>query len=175
VAVTPDLSFRWQVAADPQAVHDLLLASDEYHAAANGLQVPARRLESTRRLVAGGAVHVLTRGRELAAMYTLTSEPPFSEELSIFPAARCPRYLQRLAVEPGWLARTPLLGLRCLRHAVGQAARSGADVLRSEANPDLRATASLLAAAGFVRYGPIRTSGPLRRMYLQKDLGPDAR
>lgn len=167
--VVDDGALTWETAADPDQVHTLITASDRFHAARYGLGVPARRRESTEGLVCAGFVQVLRCGPEFVATFTVTDRPPFAQDVSIFPAARHPLYLQRLAVEPLWLKRTPLLGMRCLRRAVSYAAGLGADALRSEANPDLQATAKLLAAIGFVRYGPMSTGEP-RRVYLQLDI-----
>lgn len=163
-------SSLWRVATDAEAVHELLLASDAHHAAANGLPTPNRRIESSRRLVAAGAVQILCTDAAPTAMFTLTEEPPFGRDLSIFPAARCPLYLQRLAVEPRTRTAAPLLGVRALRRAVELAAARGADALRAEANPDLPAVVRLLTTFGFVQYGPVQATSVLRRIYLQKDL-----
>lgn len=165
----------WETATDPNQVHNLITASDSFHAATYGLGAPTRSRESTEGLVRAGAVQVLRCGPELVATFTITDRPPFAQDVSIFPVARRPLYLQRLAVEPHWLARTPLVGMRCLRRAVSYAAALGADALRSEANPDLEATAKLLAAVGFVRYGPVSSGGELRRVYLQLDIAAEPR
>ncbi|MGH3185684.1 MAG: hypothetical protein ACRDPY_00730 [Streptosporangiaceae bacterium] len=164
----PDLS--WRVGTDAEAVHALLRASDEHHAALYGLPVPNRRPERTRQLVQTGAVQVLQDGTEIVAMFTLTEGPPYDQELSVFPSARQPLYLQRLAVQPRSLASVPLLGIRCLRRAVQVARSRRADVLRAEANPDLTAQADLLATFGFAQCGPVQSANGLRRVYLQKVL-----
>jgi len=163
-------TWSWQVSTDPEAVHALLRASDEHHARAYGLPVPDRRPARTRQLVAAGAVQVLHDGTRPVAMFTLTGEPPFDEDLSIFPPARRAVYVQRLAIDPRSLASVPLLGARCLRRAIELARAHGADALRAEANPDLTAVAELLATFGFARCGPVRSAGRLRRVYLQKPL-----
>lgn len=163
----------WETATDPGQVHNLITASDRFHAARYGLGAPVRRPESTEGLVRAGSVQVLRSGPELVATFTVTDRPPFAQDVSIFPSANHPLYLQRLAVEPHWLTRTPLLGMRCLRRAVSYAASLGADALRSEANPDLEATARLLAAVGFVRYGPVSSGGELRRVYLHLDIAAE--
>jgi hypothetical protein len=170
--VTGGPSWSWQVGTDVAAIHALLRASDAHHAAVHGLPTPARRLSTTRRLVESGAVQTLRHGPALVGMFTLTSEPPFTQDASIFPRARRPAYLQRLAVAPDWLSSVPLVGVRCLRRAVQVATTQGADALRAEANPDLTATAALLVTFGFVPCGSVRAADGLRRVYLHKDLVP---
>jgi hypothetical protein len=162
----PDLS--WCIGRDPEAVHALLRASDEHHAATYGLPVPARRPMRTRQLVEAGAVQVLRNETGIVAMFALTEESPFDQELAAFPCARRPLYLQRLAVQPRLLTSIPLLGTRCLRRAVQVARSRHADVLRAEANPDLTGQAELLATFGFARFGPVHMTNGLRRVYLQK-------
>jgi hypothetical protein len=168
-ALAPVWSFR--TGDDPSVIHALLIASDRHHAATYGLAAPVRSIETSQWLARSGAVQLLMHGERPAAMFALTAEPPFTVPDDLFPGARSPLYLQRLAIEPDWLARDPLLGARCLRRAVELAEGRGADALRSEANPDLTASAELLSRFGFVQCGPALSSpSGLRRVYLQKDL-----
>jgi hypothetical protein len=127
---------------------------------------PARRLAPTRRRVFASAVHLLRVEGEPVAMFTLTWEPAFDTGLDVFPPARLAAYMSRLAVAPGHDALT---GARCVRRAA--AAEAGADVLRSEANPDLRASDALLRMHGFEPFGPVEVAGGLRGVRLQKQLG----
>lgn len=162
--------WSWRVGADPDAVHEFLCASDAHHATLYDLPVPSRNPAKTRQLVESGAVQVLMHGTEMVAMFTLTDDPPADQDISVFPPALRPAYLQRLCVDPRRLARSPAAGLRCLRHAAELARARGADVLRAEANPDLLATAALLTAFGFVQHGATESASQLRRVRLQKEL-----
>ncbi|WP_320064502.1 hypothetical protein [Micromonospora sp. RTGN7] len=170
-AALPD---GWAVADDPVEVHDLLCASDAHQAAATGSPAPARRLATTRQRVEAGAVHLLRVGGRAVGMFTLTAEAPYDASTVPFPAARQPHYLSRLSVHPDELAAGSLIGVRCLRRAVQVAAASGADSLRSEANPDLAPTWSLLTGLGFVPCGPTHSDPSGRSWaYLHKPLpGP---
>src|SRR5215217_3313259 len=107
--MTDGSSWSWDVGRDADAIHVLLCSSDAHHAAANGLPVPVRNMATTLRLAEVGAVQTLRHGIDLVGMFTLTTEPPFAQDTSIFPSAQRPAYLQRLAIAPEWLARTPLL------------------------------------------------------------------
>ncbi|AUG77897.1 hypothetical protein CFP65_3090 [Kitasatospora sp. MMS16-BH015] len=161
----------WETATDPGEVHDLLLASDLHVAASYGLPVPQRNPHSTELLVGEGRVHLLRVDGAAAAMFALTSTPAFEVDLGIFPPAVRPAYLRRLAVRPERLADGELYGPMCVRRATEEAARSGAGALRAETNPDLAGIVRLLEAFGFRRYGPVRTEGWMRRVYLACDLG----
>src|SRR5690349_18736947 len=130
---TMDTGWSRAVDADVAAVHGLLVASDAHHARTYGIATPERSVETTRRRVADGVVHVLRQGADPVAMFTLTDRPPFAQSLDIFPPARQPAYLQRLAVTPAGLADGPFIGLRCLRRATTLAVADGADALRAEA------------------------------------------
>ena len=166
--MTPDS--RWELAADPAEVHALLCASDAYQAAATGTPVPRRRLETATRHVAAGNTWLLRQGSTAAAMFTLTSDPPYDLAETGFPAADHPVYLQRLAVLPELVAAGSLAGVRCVRKAIDVARETG-DVLRSEANPDLAGTRELLQQCGFRQIGDVHANGTGRRwIYLQKDL-----
>jgi hypothetical protein len=167
-----EAAWAWEVATDAAEVHELLCACDRYQAAGTGSPVPSRCLETTERHVRDGAVHVLRRDG-VAAMFTLTREPPFKLVDGSFPAARRPVYLQRLAVRPHLLRAGSFVGIRCVRKAVEVAAADGADALRCEANPDLVATRTLLEALGFRQHGPVYGGpGQARRVYLHKELPP---
>jgi len=160
---------RWEIAADPDEVHALLCECDAYTATARA-PAPTRSFATTRRFVEESAVQVLRCGGDAIAMFTLTFAPPFSEDFSVYPPVRKPAYITRLAVDPAWLSRGTLVGARCVRAACDLAVRAGADVLRSEANPDLQAVRALLEAFGFEQYGPVFDDGTRRRVYMQKKL-----
>ncbi|MGH3898517.1 MAG: hypothetical protein ACRDTA_09730 [Pseudonocardiaceae bacterium] len=161
--------WSWETATDPEEVHLLLCASDAYQAARYGVAIPIRQQSTTDRLVRTGAVHLLRLGPETIGMFTLSRTPPF-DDLSAFPPANNPAYLQRLAVRPEHLEDTSIAGARCLRKAIELAARRGADALRAEANPDLTATHTLLQLMGFSQYGEVHTDGVRRWIFLQKAL-----
>ena len=150
-------------------VHALLCASDASAATSNA-PAPVRRLETTQRLVEAGLVHVLRLKGEAVAMFTLTWEAPSSSPESIYPPAEKPAYIQRLAVKPGMPEMGVLLGARCLRRAVELAESAGADVLRSEANPDLERVRALLKLFGFESFGQEESPDGRRRVFLQKNL-----
>jgi hypothetical protein len=161
----------WERAADPQQVHGLLCASDAFQAARSGTPVPARRIDTTERHVRAGAVYLLRYKGEPAAMFTLTSVPPFDLSTTDFPPADSPVHLQRLAVRPDLVITGSLVGARCVRKAIEVGVTGGADVLRSEANPDLPGTRTLLHEFGFRQYGPEHADATGRRwVHLQRDL-----
>ncbi|GAA1094034.1 hypothetical protein [Streptomyces javensis] len=176
---TTTAGWRWEVSRDPREAHALLCACDAHQAAASGTPAPRRRPETTEARVRSGSVRLLRHGACAAGMFTLTWDRPFTVAEGVYPHADRPIHLSRLAVAPEWLADGSLVGLRCVRHAIEEAARAGADVLRSEANPDLRETRSLLDILGFRQYGPtLGDEGGSRRVHLQKTLrtavsGPD--
>lgn len=163
------VSWSWEVAADAGLVHELLCACDR-HTAVPAAPAPVRNLETTERRVREGAVHLLRHAGEPVATFTLTWSPPFTADPSVFPPARKPAYLGRLAVQPAWLERGTLAGVQCLRRAAEVARAGGADVLRSEANPDLRAVRALLDMFGFVEHGAAQDPDGRRRVYLQQVL-----
>lgn len=169
VTVHATWEWSWETATDPEEVHTLLCASDAYQAARYGVAVPMRQRSTTDRLVRAGAVHLLRLGPDAIGMFTLSHTPPF-DDLSTFPPARNPAYLQRLAVRPEHLHDTSIAGARCLRKAIELAQHSGADALRAEANPDLTATRTLLQLMGFSQYGEVNTDGVRRWVFLQKAL-----
>src|SRR5690349_6829810 len=111
------MSWLWEVSPNVEQVHALLCASDAYNATAE-LPPPERRIETTRRHVERGSVHVLRHGSDYAGMFTLTREPPFDQDLSIFPPAEKPFYLSRLAVHPEYLKGNSIVGVRCVRKAI---------------------------------------------------------
>jgi quercetin dioxygenase-like cupin family protein len=163
--------WRWELATDPEPVHELLCRSDVHHAAHTGTPVPRRNWDSTDRHVRSSAVHVLRRGDELAAMFTLSDHPPFNLAETAYQPATRPVYLQRLAVAPHLLEEGSLVGVRCVRRAIELAERSGADVLRSEANPDLAGPVSVLHQSGFVQRGPVHADSSGRRwVHLERSL-----
>nr|BBG06558.1 GNAT family transferase [Streptomyces sp.] len=166
-------AWQWEVSRDTGEVHALLCACDAHQAAASGTSAPARRLETTEHRVRSGSVHLLRHDGRPAGMFTLTWDPPFAADEGAFPPAERPLYLSRLAVAPEWLTGGSLVGLRCLRRAIETAAQAGGDALRSEANPDLSATRSLLDILGFVQHGPTLSDGQgRRRVHLHKSLRP---
>jgi hypothetical protein len=160
---------KWIVADDVVEVHTLLCASD---AAQDTEDAPAphREIESTRRYVTARLVRLLRSETGPMAMFTLTPDPPFPDSLDRFPPASRPIYMTRLAVDPRTLSQEPLIGLRCLRHAMAVATESGADALRSEANPDLRGTMRLLTLAGFSQAGAVMDDGERRRVGMHRTL-----
>jgi hypothetical protein len=170
--VADDQRWSWETASSAVEVHDLLCACDEYQAMAYGIPAPRRSVESSRRRVHSGSVQLLRVDRDPVAMFTLSWEPTFDADLSIFPAAERPAYLARLAVAPEWLRSGSLAGAQCLRRAIALASSQGADALRSEANPDLLGPRTLLDLLGFVECGQgRRPETGLRRVYLQRAIG----
>ncbi|WP_157872200.1 GNAT family N-acetyltransferase [Streptomyces silaceus] len=165
----------WSIASDADGVHELLLASDAFIAATYGTPVPRRNRASTEGLVSSGAVHVLRQEGAAVAMFTLTWEPPFSIETDFFPGTDKPIHMQRLAVLPDRVTGGELTGLRCVRRAIETARDAGATAIRAETNPDLTNTVRLIEKFGFRPYGPVLADGPVRRVYLQNDLGASAR
>ncbi|MBB4688777.1 hypothetical protein [Amycolatopsis jiangsuensis] len=163
---------HWEVATDADEVHTLLRASDRHQGDRFGSPVPARNPATTESRVRAGVVQVLRHSDRLAAMFTLTWQPPFEEPAGVFPFARTPAYLSRLAVRPDLVTAGSLAGLQCLRRAVGLALEQGADVLRAEANPDLESTVDTMVLLGFSRCdGEFGGDGTPRRVYLQHRLG----
>ncbi|SDG59807.1 hypothetical protein SAMN05216553_109266 [Lentzea fradiae] len=140
--------YRWEMAADPAEVHDLLCASDRFQAERTGTAAPVRNPAGTAAHVAAGRVHLLRDGELPTAMFTLVESPPFDEPPDAFPPAVRPVYLTRLAVRPE--AAGSLAGMMCVRRAIATATGLGADAVRCEANPGLAHTVELLQALGFV-------------------------
>jgi hypothetical protein len=136
-----------------------LCACDAYQATLSGAPVPVRRIATTNRRVRARQVHLLRLRAEAIATSTLTWEPPFAQDVAIFPSAMKPAYRGRLAVKPELLASGSIVGARCVRKAIEVAAAGGADAVRSEANPDLAATRALLDRFGFEQYGLTRSDG----------------
>lgn len=157
------------MAAEAGMVHALICACDLYTATADA-PPPVRSFETTERRVRNGSVHLLRHGGEPVATFTLTWDPSFKADLSIFPVATKPAYLGRLAVSTTWLDRGSIAGAQCLRRAIEVASRDGADVLRSEANPDLRSVRILLDLFGFVEHARAQDPDGRRRVYLQRPL-----
>jgi hypothetical protein len=162
-------SWAWETSKNAEEVHALLCACDAHQATARA-PAPLRNPLTTARRVSEGSVHVLRSGPCAVATFTLTWDPPFSAELTVFPEASKPAYLGRLAVLPGWLEHGSLVGARCVRRAIELAARAGADALRAEANPDLSRVVALLSQLGFVEYSSSQAEDGRRRAYLQKQL-----
>lgn len=167
-------AWRWDVGTSAEEIHALLRLCDAYTATAEA-PAPVRNMETTKRNVESGSVHVLRRGAEAVAMFTLTWEAPFEPEDAGFPPAQRPGYLQRLAVKPELLAEGSLVGARCIRRAIELARRAGADVIRSEANPDLARVVALLGLFGFEEFRRTQAEDGRRRVYLQKNLVPVSR
>ena len=161
------MSLVWSVADDASVIHRLIEASDKGAAERSGTTAPARRMESTRGLVSKGFVHLGVLDGRPAVTVTVGDVPPFDPDETGMPPAAAPRYMQRLAVEPD--VPDKLLGFHAVRHAIAVATAAGADVLRSEANPDLEDVLRMLTALGFERF---RTNeeGPARRTYMQRAL-----
>lgn len=160
----------WEVAGNADVVHALLEESDAEQARRYGLPAPRRNPATTAIRVAAGQVHLAWLGGHPAGSFTLTAEPPFELEPGTFPPAASPRYLSRLCVASGQLRDGLPIGLQCLRMAITVAARAGADVLRSQANPDVTGTLTMLTLNGFRQRGPITANGPLRVVNLQREL-----
>jgi hypothetical protein len=165
--------WTWEVSTNAEQVHALLRACDAYTAAAN-VPPPERKIETTRRYVQMGSVHILRRGLQNVGMFTLTWEPTFDQDLTIFPQAEKVVYLARLAVQPEYLERGSIVGARCVRKAIELALDQGAEAIRCEANPDLVSVFTLLDLFGFRQYGPTLSHEARRRVYLQKSLTPRA-
>lgn len=161
----------WEVSTNVEEVHTLLCACDAYTATREAL-APVRNIETTRLRVRQGSVHVVRFGAEAVAMFTLTWDAPFAEGSVIFPPARKPAYIGRLAIKPEWQVRSSIVGAQCLRKSVELAESAGADALRSEANPDLTRVRTLLHLFGFKEYGRTQSEDGRRRIYLQKTLNP---
>jgi predicted GNAT family N-acyltransferase len=168
------MSWSWEVSSNVGEVHALLCECDAYTATREA-PTPVRNIETTRRRVRMGSVYVLRLGAEAVAMFTLTWDAPFAEDTAIFPPARKPAYIGRLAVKTEWLARGSIVGARCLRRAVELATSAGADAIRSEANPDLTRVVTLLRLFGFEEFGRTQSEDGRRRVYLQKALNPAMR
>ncbi|MFC4585730.1 galactose mutarotase [Sphaerisporangium corydalis] len=163
----------WEVGTDPRELHDLLVACDAYQAERTGTPVPARVIETTESRVRSGAVHLLRRGTEAVAMFTLTDRPPFDPAGLDLPEGGRLMYLSRLAVKPELLEQGSLVGVQCVRKAIELARGLGADALHAEANPDLTGTRALLAHLGFEQHGPVHSDGTGRRyVHLRKPLRP---
>jgi hypothetical protein len=161
---------RWDLATDADEVHALLQASDAEQAARYALPAPVRNLSTTVKRVEAGQVHLLRLGEQPVGAFTLSADPPFEIQPGVFPPAGRPLYLSRLCVAPEQLSIGSLVGVRCLREAIAAATRAGADVLRSQANPDFIHVLEMLRLHGFRQLGPPTGHRPLRSVNLQKDL-----
>jgi hypothetical protein len=170
MAETNSTRWSWGIATDPVETHELLCACDRFQAERHPSPVPRRSFATTEARVREGAVHLLRADGEPAGMFTLTWQPPFDAGADAPPDAGRPAYLGRLAVHPRWLAAGSMVGVQCVRRAIEAAREAGADVLRSEANPDLAGTWELLRTLGFTPLGPVEESGGVRRAKLQKTL-----
>ncbi|WP_228120296.1 hypothetical protein [Streptomyces fagopyri] len=167
------VDWTWETAEDPDEVHALLRACDAYQARRYGSPAPVRNTGTTERRVRSGEVHLLRHDGEVAGMFTLSWDPPFTLAADAFPPAVRPAYLGRLAVAPRLLADSAPTGATCVRRAAELASARGADALRSEANPDLAGTVKLLELLGFRRHGDVLTDAAGRRtVRLQKSFGP---
>lgn len=163
------MNWSWEIGSDAEEIHELLCASDRYSATPDA-PAPQRKLATTEARIRSGGVHVLRKGSEAVAAFTLTWEQPFTQDISIFPSAHKAAYISRLAVRPEQLSEGEMLGMRCLRKAVELAETAGADALRSEANPDLLGVFTLLRKHGFEEHFRTRDADGTRRAYLQKNL-----
>ncbi|MCJ9750405.1 hypothetical protein MOV61_06685 [Neorhizobium sp. BETTINA12A] len=164
--------WRWEIAQDPNEVHELLRVSDLAQAT-NAAPAPQRNEERTHFLVKTGCVRLLRKGADAIAMYALTETPPFVLNDAPFQFASHPLYLQRLAIEPD-CARTlgSVPGINALRHAIEVARDGRADALRSEANPHLTRTLSLLISMGFEVQNPNAVLPSDNRVYLEVRIRP---
>ncbi len=164
------LVWWWQIAADVEEIHSLLCACDAYTATSEA-PPPQRNIETTRRRVGSGSVHLLRLGTRAVAMFTLTWDAPFAHEEAIaFPPARKPAYICRLAVDPEWLIKGTITSAQCIRKAMELARNAEADAIRLEANPDLARVRTLLGLFGFQEYGQGESVDGRRTVYLQKSL-----
>lgn len=163
------MSWMWEVSTNVEEVHKLLCTSDAYTANAKA-PAPIRNSETTRRRVHEGSVHVLRFEDEPVAMFTLTWDAPFAADPKVFPFARKPAYIGRLAVQAEWQEKGSIVGAQCLRKAIELAKSLASDAIRSEANPDLTRVRALLELFGFKEYGQAQSEDGRRRVYLQKDL-----
>jgi hypothetical protein len=167
--------YEWEIASAADEVHELLCTSDRYQAEKFASPVPVRDPDTTRARVRDGLVHLLRQNGRAAAMFTLTDVPAFGEPPGVFPAARRPVYLGRLAVRPDLVADGSLAGALCVRRALSQARQRDADMLRAEANPDLAATVTMLETLGFTRCDQVLEDGDgRRRVHLYQRLAPVA-
>lgn len=160
--------WSWEIARDPNEVHNLLGESDAYAAGESGTPAPVRNHKSTEAHVRTGAVHLLREDGRPAGTFTLSPRPAGGHDVSVYPPARRPLYLQRLAVGAAWRERFSLVGVQCLRRAIEIATQAGTDVLRAEANPDLDRVRTLLDLLGFAQWGDIVMEAGVRRVNLQK-------
>lgn len=170
--------WSWESAHDVAEIHALVCASDAHVATPEAL-APERSLLSTEWLIGQGATQVLRCAGRAAASFNLLWTPTFDERHATFPPCAKPAYLARLAVDPAWIGRGPLIAAQCIRRAIELASAGGADVLRSETNPDLIKTRKLLGSFGFVEHGGLVDADGRRRVYLQLSLpqaisAPDA-
>lgn len=160
----------WETIRSVEDAHDLLVRSDLAAAGADG-HVPARNLETTRRLVRNGAVHGLRREGRLVVTVALLEDPTFQPNPDCLEASR-PLYMCRLSVAPE--AADPLLGYRAVRHAIKYAREHRHDVLRSEVNPDVTRVSGMLRSLGFAQRGPECTQGRAPTAQMELVLaGPD--
>ncbi len=170
ISTTAPPTIDWSRATDAHEVHELLLACDAFNATPSA-PAPRRNFTTTERSVALGNVYVARRAAHLVASFTLSDEPPFIADLSVFPAAERPLYLRRLTVSPDVLEQGSIVGAQCLRKATEVAIALGADAIRAEANPDLVKVFTLLTLFGFREYARSSPTDANRRAYLQKFLG----
>lgn len=161
---------RFEVATDAAEAHSLLCSSDAEQAHRYAIAAPQRNPATTEHRVRSGEVRVARLGGTAVGSFTLCEQAPFDLEPGVFGPARRPLYLSRLCVAPEQLRNGSLVGLKCLREAVAEAERSGADALRSQANPDFTDVLTLLELHGFQRRGPIREHADLRFVNMEKPL-----
>jgi GNAT superfamily N-acetyltransferase len=168
-----DDNWSWTVGGDVGELHALLCACDAQQAADSGTPAPRRDIRTMERRIGDRNVHVLRLDGTAVGMVTLTWTPPFDLDAADYPPAERPAYMGRLAVHPEWLGRGSLVGARCIRKAVQVASCARADVVRSEANPDLTATRTLLELLGFRQHGDTKREarGPAT-VYLHKQIRP---
>jgi hypothetical protein len=160
------MTLTWRRADDAEAVHALLLLSDQQAATMSRTPVPRRSRETTAHLVATGATYVGRDGDEVLATFSVSATPTFDPDEHGLPAVTGAWYERRLAVHP---AAPSLVGLQAVRTAIEVARDGGAEVLRAEANPDLSGVLRLLTMSGYVVLAT-DPDGPTRRAFLQRDL-----
>lgn len=159
----------WEVARDADEVHSLLCASDA-HQALPGMSVPQRNPATTQRHIHNHNVHAIRHTTTLVGCFTLTAQPPYGMDLSVFGDTGLAAYLQRLSIHPKWIAQNPLLGMRCVRHAAVVARQRAAASLRAEINPDIGGTHKMMRMLGFQQRGEVSGQAGRRKLCLELPL-----
>jgi hypothetical protein len=163
-------SYVWEVADNVEEVHALICECDDFNSQVNA-PAPLRNITTTESNINKRQTHIL-RGQDGRAIATLTLsfETPFdSDAQKLFPSCRTSAYLKRLAVHPRFLETGSIVGAQCIRYAERLAVLGGADAIRCEANPELKAY-QLLLMFHFVPCGEVHLGDKRRRIYLYKQL-----